>query len=256
MPIGSAAVRHLHARKWPWKWLGPGLLIIAASAVCLNVLTPARPRPRFPGSSAVGVLLLRNRHPFCTASVVQSSRGNLVLTAAHCLGRKLASSLMFAPSYHDKRAPLGEWHVTGQVFPAGWFPYGNVNEDFAFLTVRGDVEARTGAERLGYSSPLPTWVRAEGYSPAGRLTICSRRPGTITARGQQQLKFACPGYAGASSGGPFLTDINDRSGLGTIVGIIGGYQQGGKTPAVSYSSPFGAVLHELYSSMAIPNTGV
>jgi hypothetical protein len=47
---------------------------------------------------------------------------------------------MFAPYYYDESAPLGEWQVTGhQVFPPGWFPYGNINQDFAFLTMRGDV---------------------------------------------------------------------------------------------------------------------
>jgi hypothetical protein len=238
-------VRHLHVR---W-WLGPGLVIIAASVLFLSAPGQAREHPRFPGSSAVGVLLLRGQHPFCTASVVQSLSGDLVLTAAHCLGRRLATTLMFAPSYHDKRAPFGEWHVTGQVFPAGWFPHRDVNEDFAFLIVHGDVQARAGAERLGFSAPVPAWVRVEAYSLAGKLTICSRRPGTITAAGEQQLSFACPGYANASSGGPFLTDISARSGLGTIVGIIGGYQEGGKSPLVSYSSPFGAVLHELYVTM-------
>jgi hypothetical protein len=206
-------------------------------------------------STAVGALILR-RHPFCTASIVNSPGGNLIITAAHCLGRRLASTLMFAPYYTHKQAPLGEWHVTGQVFPVGWFPYGNINEDFAFLTVRGDVQARAGAERLGYSWPVPSSVRVEGYSPAGKLTICSRRPGTIVAAGQQQLSFACPGYASASSGGPFLADIDGRSGVGIIVGIIGGYQKSGKTSAVSYSSPFGAVLHHLYGEMTQPGTSI
>ena len=237
-------MRHLRLR---W-WLGLGLAIIAASVLSLNALGQTREHPRFPGSSAVGVLLLRG-HPFCTASVVPSLRGDLILTAAHCLGRRLAATLMFAPSYSDDRAPFGEWHVTGQVFPAGWFPHRDINEDFAFLTVHGDVQARAGAERLGFSAPVPTWVRLEGYSLAGKLTICSRRPSTIMAAGQQQLSFACPGYWSASSGGPFLTDIDGRSGLGIIVGIIGGYQEGGSTPVVSYSSPFGAVLHQLYVTM-------
>jgi hypothetical protein len=89
----------------------------------------------------------------------------------------------------------------------------------------------------------------EAYSPAGKLTVCSRRPGAIMAAGQQQLSFACPGYANASSGGPFLAGISARSGLGAIVGIIGGYQVGGETPALSYSSPFGTVLHQLYTAM-------
>jgi hypothetical protein len=231
------------------------LAIIVLLAVSAAVLQHDARRAETSGSSAVGALIL-DRGPFCTASIVNSPGGNLIITAAHCLGRKLASTLMFAPYYSDKHAPFGEWHVTGQVFPPGWRPYGDINEDFAFLTVHGDVQARAGAERLGYSSPVPTRVRVEAYSLAGKLKICSRRPDTITAAGQQQLSFACAGYANASSGGPFLTDINGRSGLGIIVGIIGGYQQGGRTPAVSYSSPFGTVLHQLYTAMTHAGSGI
>jgi hypothetical protein len=153
-------VRHLHVR---W-WVGLGLATIAASVLSLNALGQTRELSRFPGSSAVGVLL-HGRHPFCTASVVPSLRGDLILTAAHCLGRRLAATLMFAPSYGDDDAPFGEWHVTGQVFPAGWFPHRDINEDFAFLTVHGDVQARTGAERLGYSSPVP---RGYAWRPTHR----------------------------------------------------------------------------------------
>jgi len=35
-----------------------------------------------------------------------------------------------------------------------------------------------------------------------------------------------------------------------VVGVIGGYQQGGDKPAVSYSSPIGPVLHKIYSRLA------
>jgi hypothetical protein len=237
-------VHHVHGRRW----LSVGLVIVTAFILGLNALTEVGPRVQARGSRAVGVLL-RGRRPFCTASIVDSPRGNLVLTAAHCLGKTLAPTLMFAPYYNDHRAPLGEWHVTGQVFPPGWQPYGNVNEDFAFLTVSGDVQARAGAERLGFSWPVPARVRVEAYSLTGALTVCSRRPGTITADGQVQLSFACPGFANASSGGPFLTGVQGGAGLGTIVGIIGGYQRGGSSPALSYSSPFGVVLHQLYAAV-------
>jgi hypothetical protein len=234
-----------HMRGWP----SLGLVAIKTFLLCLNALAQAREQAQVRGSSAVGVLLLHARHPFCTASIVNSLSGDLIITAAHCLERKLASTMMFAPYYHDDRAPLGEWRVTGQVFPPGWFPHRNINQDFAFLTVRGDLQARAGAESLGFSLPAPVSVRVEAYSRTGRLTICNRKPGVIAAAGQQQLSFACPGYANASSGGPFLTDINQQSGLGTIVGLIGGYQHGGSSPSMSYSSPFGTVLHKLYSSM-------
>jgi hypothetical protein len=48
------------------------------------------------------------------SQLVPSVRGDLILTAAHCLGRRLAATLMFAPSYRGECAPFGEWHVTGQ----------------------------------------------------------------------------------------------------------------------------------------------
>jgi len=239
-------VRHVRG------WLSLGLVAITAFVLCLNALAQASGQAGLSGRSPVGVLLLRGQHPFCTASIVNSLRGNLIITAAHCLGRKLASTLMFAPYYDDASAPLGEWQVTGQVFPPGWF-HGDVNQDFAFLIVRGDVQARAGAESLGFSLPVPASVRVEAYSLVGRLTICERRPGVIAVAGQHQLSFACPGYAKASSGGPFLTDINQQSGLGTIVGVIGGYQHGGSTSSLSYSSPFGGVLHKLYGSMTRVN---
>jgi hypothetical protein len=146
--------------------------------------------------------------------------------------------------------------VTGQVFAPRWFPFGDVNQDFAFLTVHGDVQARAGSEKLGYSAPVPPSVRLEAYSLTGQLTVCNRRPDVIEAAGQQQLRLACPGFKNASSGGPFLIDINQNSGLGTVVGIIGGYQQGGDSPSVSYSSPFAGVLHHLYSSMTTASNGL
>jgi hypothetical protein len=237
-------VHHVHG----WRWLSVSLVIVTAFVLSLNALSQVRPRAQVRGSRAVGVLL-KGRRPFCTASIVDSPRGNLILTAAHCLGKSFAPTLMFAPYYHDHQAPLGEWRVTGQVFPLGWQLSANVNEDFAFLTVSGDVQARAGAERLGFSWPVPARVRVEAYSLSGALTICSRRPGTITAAGQVQLSFSCPGFADASSGGPFLTGVQGAAGLGTIVGIIGGYQRGGSTPALSYSSPFGTVLHQLYAAV-------
>ena len=97
--------------------------------------------------------------------------------------------------------------------------------------------------------PSRRWCAWRDTRRQGRLTACSRRPGVVAEAGQRQLTFACPGYASASSGGPFLTGISQRSGQGTIVGLIGGYQQGGASPSLSYSSPFGQIIHRLYRSV-------
>ena len=40
--------------------------------------------------------------------------------------------------------------------------------------------------------------------------------------------------------------MNPATGLGTVVGVIGGYQQGGYTDAVSYSAQFGPEIAALY----------
>jgi hypothetical protein len=203
------------------------------------------------GSGAVGALFVRTlgltvAAPFCTASIVPSPGGDLLLTAAHCLGRVPAADITFAPFYHNGISPFGDWRVTGQVFAPGWYPGGDPNSDFAFLTVNGNVQARAGAEQLGLSSPFPASVTVEGYSVAGGLKVCTRKPATIEVEHQQQLKFSCAGFLNGSSGGPFLTDISRHSGMGTIVGVVGGYQQGGDSPNVSYSSPLSGAVMSLY----------
>jgi hypothetical protein len=69
--------------------------------LCLNALAQAREHARLSGTSAVGALRLRGQHPFCAASIVNVPRENLIITAAHRLGMKLAATLVFAPYYYD-----------------------------------------------------------------------------------------------------------------------------------------------------------
>jgi hypothetical protein len=61
-----------------------------------------------------------------------------------------------------------------------------------------------------------------------------------------QLRFDCGGYTDGTSGSPWVTNFNARTASGIIVGVIGGYQQGGYTPAISYSSYLGGAVHALY----------
>ena len=65
----------------------------------------------------------------------------------------------------------------------------------------------------------------------------------------QLNQFGCQGFLNGSSGGPFLTGISRKSGLGTIVGVVGGYQQGGNSPDVSYSSPLSSAIMSLYQEI-------
>ena len=61
-----------------------------------------------------------------------------------------------------------------------------------------------------------------------------------------QLEFDCDGYSDGTSGGPFLSEVDQATGQGLVIGVIGGYQQGGDTPDVSYSPVLGTNAAALY----------
>jgi len=75
----------------------------------------------------------------------------------------------------------------------------------------------------------PVWCAnwADGFSPT-------------------QLQFDCGGYTFGTSGGPFLAAASGRTGEGTVIGVIGGYEQGGYTPGMSYSVMFGPTVDSLF----------
>src|SRR5690349_10181797 len=43
----------------------------------------------------------------CSASIVGSPKGNVIVTAAHCVAGK--RHVFFTPAYHDGQAPYGTW---------------------------------------------------------------------------------------------------------------------------------------------------
>jgi hypothetical protein len=63
---------------------------------------------------------------------------------------------------------------------------------------------------------------------------------------RDQLEFDCGGYPNGTSGGPFLSQVDPSTGQGQVIGVIGGYEQGGNTPEVSYSAVLGSNAAALY----------
>ena len=235
------------------------ILVLAGSLFAVHAARSTDAAVPYAGAGAVGALVILDhnkitRPPFCTAAVVRSPAGNLLVTAAHCLGRVPVSVMAFVPGYQGGSSHFryGVWRVVRQTFPAHWFPAGNIRRDFAFLTVRGNVQAKVGAETLGTSSPVPASVQVIGYTLDGHPATCTEAPTTVVAAGQRQLRFTCKGYVSAASGAPFLVNVSAKTGNGTVIGVIGGYQQGGDSPSISYSSPFGATVKALYRTATAP----
>jgi V8-like Glu-specific endopeptidase len=191
---------------------------------------------------------------FCTASVVNSPAGDLLVTAAHCLtGYALTApaGLAFVPGYDRGAAPYGVWTVTRAFVDPAWASASSVNDDVAFLTVapsgRGAaIESVTGGERLGTGQRAGQVVRVTGYPDASDEPLsCGNYANAV---GPAQLEFDCAHYTDGTSGGPFLARDGTTGPTDEVIGVIGGYQQGGDSPDISYSAVFGPSVAALYAT--------
>jgi V8-like Glu-specific endopeptidase len=205
----------------------------------------------FAGTPAVGALFTMSEghlgHHFCTGSVISSPHGDLVITAAHCVSG--TSGIVFVPGYDGGAAPYGIWTVTKIYANRAWKSSSDPDDDVAFLSVSQPgsivpIEDVTGAEALATGTSPRQLVEVIGYPDAGNEPIVCRN--WTREPMSDQLEFDCGGYTDGTSGGPFLASISPMTGQGTVIGVIGGYEQGGLTPQVSYSSMFGANVAALY----------
>lgn len=208
----------------------------------------------FDGMPTVGALFQTDpdgklQSHFCTATVVDSPTKNMIITAAHCIGGGSRSGdlgIAFAPGYHDGKFPYGVWQATRFTADSDWASSSDPDHDVGFLQVSPTdgsdhkVQDLTGAVELSVGRPISGTVRVIGYPDATeRPVTCQNK---ITAQSARQMEFDCPGYENGTSGGPFVaTD-------GSVIGVIGGYQEGGLQPDVSYSTTFGSDVRTLYSS--------
>ncbi|MEK2495327.1 serine protease [Kitasatospora purpeofusca] len=205
--------------------------------------------PATPEAATVGALFtgaVRPGNHFCTASVLHSTTGNLLLTAAHCLDDP--SGVVFAPGYRDGKAPYGTWRVTAVHTTTGWSRGGDPDEDFAVLETAADATGRrvedvVGGNTLGTDEPFGATVRLYGYPAGGESPLlCTNTTGRQSA---YQRVVDCPDYPGGTSGGPWISTAT-----GHVVGAIGGYQQGGDTDDTSYSAYFDHTVASLYAEAA------
>ena len=227
-----------------------GALALPATALALTLrIAPKAPpasvgrMPTATRSSAVpeiGALYASagaTRHE-CTAGVVHSPGGNLLITAAHCVAGS-GVGMVFAPGQRGAQTPFGRWIVTAAYLEPDWIARQDPHADVAFLTVAPrtvygvstEIEQVAGAYDLGSAAVRGEPVTITGY-PAGR----SNNP--ITCADRVYLtrtfpSFDCRGFVSGTSGAPWLR----VTGHGTqIVGVVGGLSQGGCHDYTSFSS--------------------
>jgi hypothetical protein len=238
-----------------------------AAAMAASRATPGMARPdatdatappgtptatEFAGSPTVGALFYTTgaQEHFCTASVVDSTPGDIALTAAHCVysSAGYAGNIVYVPKYHAPWRPRGTWAVRAISVASGWQAAHDPNLDFAFLTMAPlggkQIQAVTGGLTLAINASYAQAIEVIGYNDAiGQPVRCATRSFEFEP-GQQE--FYCHGFRDGTSGGPWITGYNSQTGTGVVRGVIGGYEDGGVYEWASYSPHFGTAIQALY----------
>jgi V8-like Glu-specific endopeptidase len=214
-------------------------------------------------SLRVGALFERDAsgEHFCTASVVTSPGQDLLITAAHCInggsGSGYKTDIVFVPDYRDGATPYGIWTPERLLVAPQWAKSADPDYDVGFVVLQplgGEkIQQVLGGNQIAFDPGYQNLVRVTGYPSSADAAITCRN--WTSEQSATQLRFNCGGYTGGTSGSPFITHFDTQSRTGTVVGVIGGYQQGGDTPSVSYSAYFGSGIQQLYQQALAASTG-
>jgi hypothetical protein len=235
----------------------PGVLVLLLSALtpvgCGRAQPSGAPPPTTANAAPVkaeplvgAVFLGAGDLHTCTAAVLHSSAGNLILTAAHCLASAYPAT--FVPGFDGHADPAKTWTIDAVYLDPRWLANQDPAADFAIARVGrqsgGSLESDTGTGlTLGMAPDAGTVVNVTGYPLAigGAFIGCTAT--TDTAPGGFP-SVHCTGLIDGTSGAPWRKDV-------AVVGVIGGLHGGGCDEKVSYSSPFdGRVVDLLHRAEA------
>ena len=197
---------------------------------------------------------------FCTASVVASPGRDLLITAAHCInGGKnggYRQDIVFIPDYRDGQKPYGVWVPAHLLVAPQWENFSDPAYDVGFIVLKPhdgkNIEEVLGANQLGIDPGYDNQVRVTGYPASQDAPVTCT--GATSKQSESQLRFECDGFTGGTSGSPWVTHFDLRTRTGTIVGVLGGYEEGGSTAAISYSSYLGPEIEQLYHQAVADET--
>jgi hypothetical protein len=199
------------------------------------IATPVNPDPR------VGAIFLSGGDVHaCTGSVLHSTAGNLVVTAAHCMSA--GGPARFVPGFARAAAPDDVWTVDALYLDPRWLANRDPLADFAIARVGrpagGSIEAVVGsALSLGSAPVRGTPVGMIAYpAGVGGLPVGCQVATELNTDGFPELP--CAGLVDGTSGAPWISGS-------AVVGVIGGLHGGGCAQNLSYSSPFDQHVTEL-----------
>lgn len=176
----------------------------------------------------------------CTAGVLDSTAGDLIITAAHCVAQGMDTT--FVAGFKDAADPASIWKVDAVYLDPRWVENQDPLADFAILRLArdggGSVEADAGGGlTLGTAPKAGTVVSVIGYGlGVGGDPIGCQGPTELAPGGFPSLP--CAGLVDGTSGAPWTAGP-------TIFGLVGGLDGGGCDENVSYSPPFDDAVVQL-----------
>lgn len=204
------------------------------------VVTPTAPtvagptaRPVAPDPDVGAIFLGGGSLHTCSAVVLNSLVGDLIMTAAHCLADGIDAT--FVAGFNDAASDGDVWHVDAVYLDPRWIATQDPRADFAIARVSraaGDsVQTRVGGGLgLGVAPKPGAVVTVTGYGlGVGGGPVSCTAPIADETQGFPSLP--CGGLADGLSGAPWVDGT-------TVTGIVGGLQGGGCDESVSYSPPF------------------
>lgn len=172
---------------------------------------------------------------WCSASAVNTASKRVLITAGHCVhsgrGGTWRTNLVFVPrynAYNADRDPVGRFQAYRLRTFNSWIQSSDLNRDVGFVTTYsgGDRGARVvdtvGGHGLAYNGGTKFDVSIFGYPSnrdgGNRMSACW---GTATDNSwfDNKSKIRC-NFGPGSSGGPWLWDYNNTSGLGYVRSVM------------------------------------
>jgi len=207
---------------------GPARLVLPAVPADVPRRTMTGMAGGVPASRAVGRVFFTDaasgRRSSCSASVVASDSGNLLLTAGHCVySRGWHRDWIFVPSYDQGKRPFGVWRAEWFVTPSRWITHGRPEDDVAFVKVASSGGVRI-LDRVGGNGIRPGAATGRRRTVLGYPFLPPYRGDRqhycegVTRSEGRRMRMACRLTTGAS-GGPWLDSYDRSTGFGYIGGV-------------------------------------
>jgi hypothetical protein len=172
----------------------------------------------------------------CSAGVVPSTSGDLIVTAAHCifdtttLQWLINCKWIFVPGYINGTAPYGIWTARQGAALKRWTQsVPDYNYDVAFVAVDlirdKHLTQITGSQSLGFNQARRQSSYSFGYpvniGGGQSLQSCSGipAPSQYTRNGYIGQGLSNCGMGGGCSGGPWLQSFNETAGVGIVYSL-------------------------------------